>query len=737
MPNLDPAFNQRWLAAIPLRSIARGMWILLPIAVVITSSIALTLSICSQNQNLGELIGRSLAGLLNPWDWIKVPITDNLGLLFLPSLLCLLIVRSIRVMSPTPKPWSRGIIIAMILALTLRYFFWRSLETLNFTNFWNGFFSLLLWSLEMVSLLGGSVLLALSFRLKDRQKEADRYSQAVIEKSYLPSVDILIPTYDEPEFILRRTMIGVQAIDYPNKSIYILDDTKRKNIENLAIELGCHYITRPNSHHAKAGNLNYALASTDGELIAVFDADFIPLTNFLERTVGFFQNPKIALVQTPQSFYNADPIAYNLGLGDVVLPEEEVFYRYIQPMKDSIGGVVCAGTSFVMRREPLEKIGYFNTESITEDYFTGIELTARGYEAIYLDQKLSAGLAAESLSTYLLQRLRWGRGTLQAFFIQANPFTIRTLSFRQRLCHFEGIVSWFTPIARLFFLVFPLLYAFLNILPIQVTSDEVIYIFLPYYITQLNSFYWLNKRSRSIIFSEIFHIIPCFPIAINVIKTLMNPFGSEFTVTPKGIVQDRYVYNWSLAWPLLVLFLVTFLGIIWNLSHPRLESNQVNFVLIWGSYNLLIILLALLALLETPRLGESRLLAIETPIELTLSSARSIPGKSVRLSETIAEIAVNEPLPLEEMVIVELVGENIQIAGQIIRSERHRKVWKAIVRLDTLERTRQEQLIEFLFCRPDRWPERETPGEWQSLWLLVGSFARAISTNWRSSQQKR
>jgi len=84
-------------------------------------------------------------------------------------------------------------------------------------------------------------------------------------------------------------------------------------------------------------------------------------------------------VQTPQNFYNLDPIARNLGLGNVLTPEEEVFYRQIEPIKDGAGSVVCSGTSFVVRRRALEEIGGFVTDSLSEDYFTGVRLSAQGY----------------------------------------------------------------------------------------------------------------------------------------------------------------------------------------------------------------------------------------------------------------------------------------------------------------------------------------------------------------------
>lgn len=375
--------------------------------------------------------------------WLEVPMVMREYLLA-PTVALFIVVLAIMRVSPQPRTWSRRIVVGILIILTLRYVTWRGLSTLNLVNPLNGVFSLGLFALEMVMLVSSTIQLFLMLNVKDRKRDADRKSQAVIDGSFNPTVDIFIPTYNEPTFILRRTIIGCQALDYPNKKIYLLDDTRRREMAELAQELQCEYITRTDNLYAKAGNLNNALTKTEGELIVIFDADFIPTTNFLTRTVGFFTDSNIALVQTPQSFYNADPIARNLGLENILTSEEEVFYRQIQPIRDGADSVVCAGTSFVVRRSALLETGGFVTESLSEDYFTGIRLSAKGYRLIYLDEKLSAGLAAENIAAHTTQRLRWARGTLQGLFIKSNPLTIPGLNLIQRLAHLEGLLHWFS-----------------------------------------------------------------------------------------------------------------------------------------------------------------------------------------------------------------------------------------------------------------------------------------------------
>ena len=446
----------------------------------------------------------------NPPVWLQVPATSKMYLLVPTVVLVSVALAAIKI-SPQPQKRSRAVVVAIVLALTIRYVLWRSLATLNLSDPLNGIFSLGLFFLEMLMVFTSSIQLYLMLRVKDRRREADRMAVAVESGNFAPPVDIFIPTYNEPAFILRRTVIGCQALDYANKKVYLLDDTKRPEIKLLAKELGCEYITRSDNIHAKAGNLNHATALTNGELIVVFDADFIPTKNFLTRTVGFFQNLEIALVQTPQSFYNHDPIARNLGLENVLAPEEEVFYRQIEIIKDSADSVICCGTSFVVRRSALETAGGFVTDSICEDYFTGIRLSATGYRLVYLDEKLSAGLAAENIEAHLTQRLRWARGTLQAFFIDSNPLTIRGLRLVQRLSHLEGLLHWFTSLTRVLFLLMPLAYSFLGVLPLRASPRELLYFFLPYYLVQVTVFSWLNRRSRSALLSDVYSFVQCIP----------------------------------------------------------------------------------------------------------------------------------------------------------------------------------------------------------------------------------
>lgn len=661
----------------------------------------------------------------NPPMWIEAPIMLGSYFLFWTVLLLLGVIL-ITKLSPRPQAWSRSLVVGTLLVLLLRYLVWRSLTTLNLSTPLNGVFSLGLFALELLMLVSSLIQLVLLLRVRDRRSEADQLSMAVINGSFTPSVDILIPTYNEPTFILKRTIIGCQALNYPNKRIYLLDDTRRSPVERLAQELGCGYIARSDNRHAKAGNLNNALTQTDGELIAVFDADFVPTKNFLVRTVGFFQRSTVALVQTPQTFYNPDPIAYNLGLEDVLTPEEEVFYRQIQPVRDAAGGVVCSGTSFVVRRSTLEATGNFFTESLSEDYFTGIKLAAKGYELVYLNEKLSAGLAAENIAAQALQRIRWAQGTLQAFFIQANPLTIPGLRPIQRLAHLEGLLHWFTSLSRLGFLLIPPAYVFLGVIPVRANLHETLYYFVPYYLVQLITASWLNHRSRSALLADIYSLVLCFPLAMTVLQTLLRPFSKGFKVTPKGKKTDRFVFNWQLALPLIVFFCISALSLwmslgmytINEITDPTIEQFKgYGLGLFWGGYNLVMLGIALLVLIDAPRPSQYEWFQLRRTVRLTVDR-QEFWGYTTALSEAGAEIVLTQAAFQDVRSIqIELMEEGLIFKG--IAKLIDRDALKFLVSFEPLSLKQHRYLVELLFCRPGQWKSRCAPSELLSLWLLL------------------
>lgn len=644
-------------------------------------------------------------------------------MLFLPLIISIFIVKITIILSPKQQKWSRIIIIFTSLFLMIRYFWWRWNFTLNLSDYANSIFSISLFFMEIALILSPYWQMILTLNINSRKSQADRMEEAVKQGIYQPTVDILIPSYNEPLEVVKRTIVGCQAIEYNHKKIYFLDDGNRQEIKELCEQLNCNYITRENRLHAKAGNLNNALTQTQGELIAVFDADFVPTTNFLTRSIGFFQDLKIALLQTYQSFYSQDPIARNLGLEDKIPPDVDIFSRYYQRVRDSINTALCYGSSFVISRKSLEKIGGFITTSLSEDYHTGIRLAAENYQVIYLEESLSAGLSAENIFGYIRQRQRWARGTIQTLFIAENPLFIKNFKWWQKIAHLEGILQWFLSPLRVILLLLPLAYNLFDLIPLQTNVEEIIYFFFPFYFVQMLIFSWLNFRSRSILMSEVYNVVTAVPITIEILQTLINPFQSIFKVTPKGIKNNHYYFNGKLASPL-IFFLIINLFNLFNLLQKWSNDNasgivstiDLKIVLFWNIYNLFLIIVSIIALIEIPKFDSYQWLKVNKPVILK-NHGQMYQGMVIKMSEIGAEIKLNSSVKISNTGELEFILEKLSLPIQRFFYLREKDTLKVI--FTPLSLSQYRQVIEILFCQPNTWIHQQTPTELKSLWLLI------------------
>ncbi len=683
------------------------------------------------------------ASLVHQWQrWKPTTPANSLQALLLPSLIAAVSLLCFKILQPKPTSFTRTLFTLVGVALMLRYWFWRLGYTLNFDAPLSTVFCLLLVLAEgicAISALGSNLLNI--FRV-ERSNEADICAHAVITKIYQPSVDVIIPTYNEPTDILRRTVVGCQAIDYDNKKVYLLDDQRRPEIRALAQELGCGYRDRPNNDHAKAGNINHALPSLQGELLAVFDADYVPSANFLQRTVGFFQSLQVALIQTPQNFFNDDPITANLGLQGVVNNEQNYFFRYLQPSRDAFNAVICCGSCFVIRRSALDDIGGIPTDSIAEDMFTSIRLQALGYEIKYLNEPLSAGMSAEDTSSYANQRLRWGRGTLQLLFCNPNPLTTPGLNWGQRFYHSMSFLYWINAVPRLIFLILPPFCILFELMPIKASFEEVLYFFLPLYIYNLLSFSWLTQGWRSLFWSDVYEVMLCVPMARMVFQALTNPFGQGFKVTPKGLDNGQQLRpNWGLILPLLfILGLMGFALGEYAVNAPwkamGLETVWINGS--WTLYNAIMIGAAILAAIDVPQRRHPR---FNQSLSCSLKIGNWVAkGQTLNLSEAGAHLYLKLP---ESGFPQSGEGCQLLIPAQIPQDITTQPCWPALqIPADlrwgrkTPDRTVQvglqfnqvplnpyRTLIEGLFCQPGQWPDVKVP-EYRTAWALLTSLWR-------------
>ncbi len=297
-------------------------------------------------------------------------------------------------------------------------------------------------------------------------------------KEYNPTVDILIPTANEPFDIVSATIMKAFEMDYENKKIYILDDGDSEKLRELAQKINAIYLQRKEKQFAKSGNLNYGLSQSNGEFFAVFDADHAPKKHFLTELLPFFQNNTIALVQTPQHFINN-----NNFIASGTAQAQELFYKYIQPAKNSYNSSFCVGTNMIYRRSAIDAIGGIARYTHSEDIWTTILLHEKGYESIFYNNILAEGRAPETIATFFRQQNRWAMGGFSLFFTH-NPLFLKNLTIDQKLQYFFSNIHYFSGFAILIYIFLPLVYLLFGTLPLNVKqSHDWLIHYIPFFIT--------------------------------------------------------------------------------------------------------------------------------------------------------------------------------------------------------------------------------------------------------------
>ena len=627
--------------------------------------------------------------------------------------------------------WARRSLILLISLLTLRYLSWRVTDSLNLSTALSSGLSLVLLVTESWLLLTGLIAFGLAWkRFPDRREQMDAVERRWLASRWRPKVDLYVPTCGEPLAVLERTLIGCRQQSYANAQVWVLDDSGRAEVRQLAVHLGCRYLHRPERVQAKAGNLNHGLRYGRGELVAVLDADFIPQQDFLQRCIGFLSEPDVALVQTPQCFLNADPVMRNLGMEPWLLSDEESFYRWIQPVRDGWGAVVCAGTSFVARRSALESVGGFVGNAISEDLVTGIALNAQGWRLIYLQEKLSAGLAAETMADFVRQRQRWAEGTLQSLGLKQGPLRSPNLNLGQRIAYLEGVVHWLNTLPRILLLLMPLSYGLLHTLPVLMSWQDARDQLLPLWGTLLLSVGWLNRSSRGALISELTSWVLAVPLSITVLqqgwRLLWRQSNGGFRITPKHQRRDRGSCSAALVLPLVgltVISLINLQGLLMPSApfDPQAISGR-PIGLLWASVNLISLLIALRACWDPPASDPAPWQQLDCPAWLSDTSGSSRSCTITAMSESGVELMV----PGSELE--NLTGQDLSWCQQVpaipislVKRRGHQVVLRwAMATHDP----RRQALIRWLYGRPGCWPDRQAHGEWQALLVLLTRIVR-------------
>ncbi len=375
-------------------------------------------------------------------------------------------------------------------------------------------------------------------------------------------VAVFITVAGEPVEIVRETAIAAKNMEYPNFDVYLLNDgyvAKKENwqaIEALAKELGIQCVTRKVPGGAKAGNINNGLRETTAPFMVVFDADHVPHKDFLEKTMGYFSDPKMAFVQSPQYYANNDASYVAGGAWE----QQELFFGPICKGKNQNSSAFMCGTNMVVRRTAIEEAGGMCEFNIAEDFLTSLFIHEKGWKSVYVPEVLAEGLAPEDFLSYSKQQFRWARGSLEVIF-RYNPLFRKGLTFMQKFQYLASASYYLSGVIVLLNALLPLIFFFTGAAPITTSTMALAAAFLPYiiltlYNLQLSSNFTYTFRSLS--FS-----IGSFVIHIQAVLAVLFKQKSSFTVTSKTQLTGNFLY---LVTPHLVYIALSLIGITYAIT---------------------------------------------------------------------------------------------------------------------------------------------------------------------------
>jgi cellulose synthase (UDP-forming) len=595
---------------------------------------------------------------------------------------------------------SRTVVLCVAIILTWRYMAWRVFETLppvGLTADWIA--GAMFVGVEALALVSTTVTLLFMTRIKSRSGEVAANLSWLLDRPSLPLVDVLVCTYNEEEAILEQTIVGAMAMSYPNFRVWVCDDGRRSWLEQLCTRHGCGYITRKDNAHAKAGNINNALARLAAlpdppEFISILDADFVPTPHFLTRVMTLFRDERVGIVQTPQHFVNPDPIQGNLSVAHVWPDEQRYFFDVLMASMDAWGAAFCCGTSSVIRFSALQRIGGFPTDSVTEDYLVTLRFREVGFQTAYLNECLTLGLAPEGLKEYITQRSRWCLGFVQICRGRSSPlWPGNGLSIVDRLILSGTFLYWGAAHSfRLLGLMIPALYLLLGVEAVHAEVGDALIHFVPYFIVQCAIMAWLSEGRLLPIMADVSQLLAAHAVVRAVGAGLLKPRGQKFKVTAKGGDRDKMFVQWSLLKIFLVYLILTLTGVILafviDQDRPLQESSAL--ALFWSWYNIIILTIACMVCVEQPRKRKAERFAGCEPASLVKDG--QICSHPV-LDVSTGGLRLAGPAPVAPGTDIAVRLGDVRLMARVVRANEH----DFALRVDDSLATRKA-MIKHVYC---------------------------------------
>ena len=511
-----------------------------------------------------------------------------------------------------PLETPRRLLVAMFVAFGAWYLGWR-LGTFNPEA---AVLSRLIYGAEVFGFIGALLHIFMCWRLSEREAPAPDAQR---------SVDVFVPTYNEAVALVRKTLLAALAMEQRH-TVWLLDDGRRPEMAALARELGCRYLTRADNRHAKAGNLNHALQHSDGELIAIFDCDHAPRRDFLTRTLGYFNDERVAFVQTPQDFFNLDSYQHRHAHGErAVWTEQSLFFRVIQRGKDTWNAAFFCGSCAVVRRSALDEIGGFATGTVTEDLHTSIRLHAKGWKSVYHAQPLAFGVAPESVEPFIGQRVRWGQGAMHVWRME-GILTHKGLTLAQRLNYLASVLTYFDGWQKAVMYAAPVIVLLSGTMPLLTNTPDFLLHFVPYYLLTFWVFEEVGRGYGRSLFIEQYNMARFAAFAWATLAWVFPRM--KFKVTAKGVPGGGALRFTLPQWGVMAANLAAIpIGVVLFMSGGPLPLEGLVANAVWAGVNgaLALAVLAFTTRVQQHTRADYRF-PVPLPAELVFDDGRRVVG---------------------------------------------------------------------------------------------------------------
>ena len=607
------------------------------------------------------------------------------------------------------RGWSAALALLVLVVVSLRYLRWR-LHTLDHATSLALSVGALMLVIEALYLLSQGLWLlpAPLFDPARRRRQADQLQAEPLDP--LPGVEFWVRIDHQEERLVRRALIACSQVDHPDVRVAVLDAIGRPQVQEIARSLGMRYVALPpqcRQGQAFGPLVAAALPDCQADLVAMFDCRFMPFATFLKRTIGFFAEARVAMVQTPPTHFRSEFYNRNLGTDQVMPGERDLFFHYGEVVLDRFNSVQACGGSSIIRRSTLQAM-LADPAAAARESTAVAALQRRGDKVVYLDEILSIGEAPHSFAAFLDQQLEQRRDQLAIIraggtLAQGHPVSPWPL-----LHQLGQILALITPLLRIAFLLLPLFALLMGFPLIRASFSDYLVFGAPMLVLLHAIPSWLTDHHHSRFWGEVLE-------AITAIPSLGVLFGS------RKRLQDRprqarerqdstamlQTINLNMAWPFLLILveLITVLFLRYALPlMPGFESllspgyQGETLSLLWNLHTGWLMIVCLICAIDQPVRRQGDRIPIRRSGRLELAGFSS-GGVTCDLSETGAAFQLNPDVqpPEGDWGTLSLDDTQLRLPVRVVRRALVDRSVQMALRYEPLDAASTGALLRLLY----------------------------------------